>query len=200
MPRCISGDTNHTNILKLTTYYFFLHFSISIGLLSFRMMRVAGSCLRHNSSHASLNILWLSVCTTGEVTLFITMQPSSVRTVSTRAMISLRCPPCPPMKTASGRGRVSMSAFRKSPMWTSIPGAPKRRLFSCISASHSGRSLEYNFEVNAFMYDRPSALACKAMFQHDMECATLLTLEEWNTRPWYQRLLESILRLFSPLL
>ena len=62
------------------------------------------------------------------------------------------------------------------------------------------RSLEYNFEVNAVMYDRSSALACKAMFQNDMECATLLTLEEWRARPWYQRLSESILRLFSPLL
>lgn len=62
------------------------------------------------------------------------------------------------------------------------------------------RSLEHNFEVNAFLYDRPSALACKAIFLKDQESSTLLQPKQWALRPWYQKLGESVLRLISPLL
>ncbi|MBQ8888177.1 MAG: cardiolipin synthase [Bacteroidaceae bacterium] len=62
------------------------------------------------------------------------------------------------------------------------------------------RSFEHNFEVNAFMYDRNSALQLKDAFCSDQKDAELLSLKEWRTRPWYQKVMESVIRLFAPLL
>ena len=62
------------------------------------------------------------------------------------------------------------------------------------------RSFEHNFEVNAFMYDRSSALMLKEIFLSDQRDAELLQLKSWRMRPWYQKVLESVIRLFAPLL
>ena len=62
------------------------------------------------------------------------------------------------------------------------------------------RSFEHNFEVNAFMYDRHSALALKDVFLNDQKDAVLLTPKLWKQRPWYQKVQESVIRLFAPLL
>ncbi|MCE2616792.1 MAG: cardiolipin synthase [Phocaeicola sp.] len=62
------------------------------------------------------------------------------------------------------------------------------------------RSLEYDFEVNAFMYDKQSALACKNIFLKDLESSSLLNSKMWERRSKRQKLVESILRLISPLL
>lgn len=62
------------------------------------------------------------------------------------------------------------------------------------------RSFEHNFEVNAFMYDRESALKMKSIFLEDQKDADLVQLKEWRMRPWYQKVAESVIRLFAPLL
>ena len=62
------------------------------------------------------------------------------------------------------------------------------------------RSFEHNFEVNAFMYDRASALMLKDIFLSDQKDAKLLQLKAWRLRPWYQKVIESVIRLFAPLL
>ena len=62
------------------------------------------------------------------------------------------------------------------------------------------RSFEHNFEVNAFMYDRHSALALKDVFLNNQKDAVLLTPKLWKQRPWYQKVQESVIRLFAPLL
>ena len=62
------------------------------------------------------------------------------------------------------------------------------------------RSFEHNFEVNAFMYDRESALKMKSIFLDDQKDADLVQLKEWRMRPWYQKVAESVIRLFAPLL
>lgn len=62
------------------------------------------------------------------------------------------------------------------------------------------RSFEHNFEVNAFMYDRNSALAMKEIFITDQKDAEPVLLKEWRLRPWYQKVAESVIRLFAPLL
>ena len=62
------------------------------------------------------------------------------------------------------------------------------------------RSFEHNFEVNAFMYDANSALTLKSIFLKDQKDAFLLTLKEWRKRSWVRKLLESVIRLFAPLL
>ena len=68
-----------------------------------------------------------------------TMQPPGCNTSFRRTSISSNFPPCPPIKTASGRGRGSRSVCRKSPIKAVIPGAPKRRELMRISSSPSGR-------------------------------------------------------------
>ena len=62
------------------------------------------------------------------------------------------------------------------------------------------RSFEHNFEVNAFMYDQASAMVLKKVFLSDQKDAELLQLKIWRMRPWYQKVLESLIRLFAPLL
>ena len=62
------------------------------------------------------------------------------------------------------------------------------------------RSFEHNFEVNAFIYDRTSALKLKDIFLHDQKDAFLLSAKTWKKRPWYQKVSESVIRLFAPLL
>ena len=68
------------------------------------------------------------------------------------------------------------------------------------SANMDFRSFEHNFEVNAFMYDRPSALRLKEIFLYDQKDAFLLSVKTWKKRPWYQKVGESVIRLFAPLL
>jgi cardiolipin synthase len=62
------------------------------------------------------------------------------------------------------------------------------------------RSFEHNFEVNALMYDSNSASMMKEMFLSDQKDAERLQLKAWRMRPWYQKVIESFIRLFAPLL
>ena len=62
------------------------------------------------------------------------------------------------------------------------------------------RSFVHNFEVNAFKYDYGTALRMKEIFLADQKDAELLQLKEWRLRPWYQKVKESVIRLFAPLL
>lgn len=62
------------------------------------------------------------------------------------------------------------------------------------------RSFEHNFEINAFMYDRFSAQKMKSRFLDDQKDAEPVLLKEWRMRPWYQKVIESVIRLFAPLL
>ena len=62
------------------------------------------------------------------------------------------------------------------------------------------RSFEQNFEVNAFLYDRASALQLKEIFLADQKDAKLLQRKAWRLRPWSQKVKESVIRLFAPLL
>ncbi len=72
---------------------------------------------------------------------------------------------------------------------------------SCIgSANMDFRSFEHNFEVSAFVYDTTFAKQMKRVFHHDMQQCERLIATRWLKRPWQQRLAESFMRLFSPLL
>lgn len=73
-------------------------------------------------------------------------------------------------------------------------------LSSIGTANMDRRSFHINYEVNSYIYDEPTALECRAIFEKDIEKSRELTIEEWSRRPWYNRLLESVIRLFSPLL
>ena len=73
-------------------------------------------------------------------------------------------------------------------------------LSSIGSANLDFRSFAINYEVNSYIYDEETALMNKGIFLYDLRQCHELTLEEWNARPWYSRLLESFMRLFAPLL
>lgn len=62
------------------------------------------------------------------------------------------------------------------------------------------RSFEHNFEANAFFYDNKTALALKEIFNNDVKSCMLLTQKIWDSRSGKNKLTESVIRLFSPLL
>lgn len=62
------------------------------------------------------------------------------------------------------------------------------------------RSLEHNFEINAFVYQSDFAVQMKKIFMHDMEQCKRITPLLWLKRPLRKRFSESFMRLFSPLL
>lgn len=62
------------------------------------------------------------------------------------------------------------------------------------------RSLEHNFEVNAVMYDKESALMCRDIFQRDMKSCRAADILQWKERPRTRKIAESLMRLLSPLL
>ncbi|KAA6328789.1 Major cardiolipin synthase ClsA [termite gut metagenome] len=62
------------------------------------------------------------------------------------------------------------------------------------------RSFEHNFEVNAFLYDTNTALRMKEIFIRDQHQSTQIYLRHWQKRPLRNRVTESFIRLFSPLL
>lgn len=72
---------------------------------------------------------------------------------------------------------------------------------SCIgSANMDFRSLEHNFEINAFIYQRDFAIRMKNIFLHDIKESTYIAPRFWLKRPLRKRFSESFMRLFSPLL
>lgn len=72
---------------------------------------------------------------------------------------------------------------------------------TCIgSANMDFRSFEHNFEINAFIYQPSFAIQMKKEFLHDMHSCEQLIPSLWLKRPLKQRLAESFMRLFSPLL
>ncbi|QRX64365.1 cardiolipin synthase [Dysgonomonadaceae bacterium zrk40] len=68
------------------------------------------------------------------------------------------------------------------------------------SANFDMRSFEQNFEVEAFIYDREVAAQASEIFVDDQRSCDQVSLREWNKRPIGRRFLESLLRLFAPLL
>lgn len=68
------------------------------------------------------------------------------------------------------------------------------------SANFDTRSFEQNFEVEGFVYDKQVAEQAMGIFAEDQRVCEVVSLREWNRRPVTRRFLESLLRLFAPLL
>lgn len=62
------------------------------------------------------------------------------------------------------------------------------------------RSFESNFEVTSFLYDQSITKRLKAQFLIDLKESKEINLKDWRKRPLYQKLGESVARLFSPLM
>ena len=74
-------------------------------------------------------------------------------------------------------------------------------LSSCGSTNIDFRSFENNFEANAFFFNEGMALRLKKVFLTDQAQSTLVNdVSYFIKRPFLQRLLESLVRLLSPLL
>ena len=68
------------------------------------------------------------------------------------------------------------------------------------SANMDFRSFESNFEVNCYLYDRELAEQNKQLFFTDMlECKEIIP-DDWEKRSHWNRLKESVMRLFAPLM
>ncbi len=68
------------------------------------------------------------------------------------------------------------------------------------STNFDFRSFDHNFEINAFMYSRETATRMKKIFETDMQQCHRITLTLWRRRPLMTRVLESFMRLMSPVL
>lgn len=68
------------------------------------------------------------------------------------------------------------------------------------TANFDNRSLELNFEVNAFIYDEKITKRVKGDFFEDLRESKRIYLESYEKRSTKSRLKESLARLFSPLL
>lgn len=68
------------------------------------------------------------------------------------------------------------------------------------SANMDFRSFESNFEINCYLYDRRLAQQNKQIFLDDLLECEEVTMEVWERRPWWRRVLESVMRLFAPLM
>ena len=62
------------------------------------------------------------------------------------------------------------------------------------------RSFDLNYEINTYIYDESVSRENKAIFLYDLESCEEVTLEKWRKIPWYSKLLQSLIRLFAPLL
>ena len=68
------------------------------------------------------------------------------------------------------------------------------------SANMDYRSLELNYEINAYIFNEETAKRNKDIFLADLEECKEVTLDAWKKRPWYLKLGQAVIRLFAPLL
>jgi cardiolipin synthase A/B len=74
-------------------------------------------------------------------------------------------------------------------------------VFSTVGTTNLDfRSLETNFEVNAFIYDEGFTTDLEKQFKADLQNCRELKLEEWKQRKWHFKLRESVAHLVSPLM
>jgi cardiolipin synthase A/B len=74
-------------------------------------------------------------------------------------------------------------------------------VFSSVGTANMDiRSFNQDFEANALIYDEDVANELRQDFEDDIENSKLIVLEEWEQRPVFDKLQESVARMFSPLL
>jgi cardiolipin synthase len=73
-------------------------------------------------------------------------------------------------------------------------------MISVGSANFDFRSFEHNFESNIFVFDRDFNSQMREIFFKDLTHCTKLTYTRWRHRPFTQKVMESIVRLLSPIL
>jgi len=73
-------------------------------------------------------------------------------------------------------------------------------IFSTIGTTNLDfRSLETNFEINAFIYERKFTRVMLKHFINDLRNSREIKLSEWKKRPWHFKLRESLAHIISPM-
>ena len=68
------------------------------------------------------------------------------------------------------------------------------------STNFDFRSIEHNFEGNVLLYSKEFNQRMKDIMLYDMQECSRISLRAWRKRPMWQKAVESIVRLFGPLL
>lgn len=68
------------------------------------------------------------------------------------------------------------------------------------STNFDFRSFENNFECNLLIYDAECNRKMREIFFSDMNCCDRVIQSAWKKRPIYNRVIESVVRLFAPIL
>ena len=68
------------------------------------------------------------------------------------------------------------------------------------STNFDFRSFEHNFEGNVLLYSKEFNQRMKDIMLYDMQECSRISLRAWRKRPMWQKAVESIVRLFGPLL
>lgn len=96
--------------------------------------------------------------------------------------------------------QVGIEIYRSSNFLHSKIIITDNEIVSVGSGNFDYRSFEQNFETNALIYDEKVAQKISKNFLKDCEKSSLLTLKEHDSRPFYNKILEGLARLFAPLL
>ena len=73
-------------------------------------------------------------------------------------------------------------------------------LSSVGSTNFDFRSFEHNYEANAFIYSTATNAQLKEIFYADIQQSLQCDISQWLARPTAQRMCDSVVRLFSPIL
>ncbi len=74
-------------------------------------------------------------------------------------------------------------------------------VFATIGTSNLDfRSLETNFEVNTFVYEKEFTLKLTDRFKADLKNCREIKLAEWSVRPWHFKVRESLAHLVAPMM
>ncbi len=74
-------------------------------------------------------------------------------------------------------------------------------IFSTVGSTNLDfRSIETNFEINAFIYDQNFTARLVKNFMKDLQDSRPILLDEWIRRPWHHKLRESLAHIISPML
>lgn len=74
-------------------------------------------------------------------------------------------------------------------------------IFSSVGTTNIDfRSIETNFEVNAFIYDEEFTGRLEKIFMEDLKNSRQVLLNSWKNRPWHHKLRESLAHIISPML
>jgi cardiolipin synthase len=96
--------------------------------------------------------------------------------------------------------QVGIEIYRSSNFLHSKIIITDNEIVSVGSGNFDHRSFEQNFETNALIYNEEIAIKISNSFLKDCEKGSILTIEEHNARPFHNKILEGLARLFSPLL